>query len=88
MAFENVSFSYPGTDKKALDHISFQIPPGKTVALVGTSGSGKSTAAQLIPRFYDASEGRILVALLVKVSAMMLQGFMGGGPARRRGRTV
>lgn len=61
VAFENVSFSYPGTDKKALDHISFQIPPGKTVALVGTSGSGKSTAAQLIPRFYDASEGRILV---------------------------
>ena len=59
--FENVSFRYPGTDKKALDHITFQIPAGKTVALVGASGSGKSTAAQLIPRFYDAAEGQVLV---------------------------
>ena len=61
VSFENVSFSYPGTDEKALDHVSFEIPSGKTVALVGASGSGKSTAAQLIPRFYDATEGRVLV---------------------------
>ena len=61
VSFENVSFSYPGADEKALDHVSFEIPAGKTVALVGASGSGKSTAAQLIPRFYDATEGRVLV---------------------------
>lgn len=57
----NVSFSYPGSDKKALDNVTFDIPAGKTVALVGASGSGKSTAAQLIPRFYDVNEGQVLV---------------------------
>ena len=61
VAFENVSFTYPGAKVKALDNVSFEIPEGKTVALVGASGSGKSTAAQLIPRFYDVSEGRITV---------------------------
>ena len=61
IAFEHVSFSYPGTETKALDDISFEIPEGKTVALVGASGSGKSTAAQLIPRFYDTIGGHILV---------------------------
>lgn len=61
IAFEHVSFSYPGTETKALDDISFEIPEGKTVALVGASGSGKSTAAQLIPRFYDTTGGHILV---------------------------
>ena len=59
--FENVSFSYPGTEGKALDDITFEIPEGKTVALVGASGSGKSTAAKLIPRFYDATGGRVLL---------------------------
>ena len=61
VSFENVSFRYPGTEEKALDHVTFEIPAGKTVALVGASGSGKSTAAQLIPRFYDATEGQVLV---------------------------
>ena len=61
MAFENVSFRYPGSEENALDHVTFTIPAGKTVALVGASGSGKSTAAQLIPRFYDTTEGRVLV---------------------------
>lgn len=61
VAFENVSFCYPGTEVKSLDQISFEVPAGKTVALVGASGSGKSTAAKLIPRFYDATEGRVLV---------------------------
>lgn len=59
VAFENVSFCYPGTEVKALDHITFEVPEGKTVALVGVSGSGKSTAAKLIPRFYDATEGSV-----------------------------
>ena len=61
VAFENVSFCYPGTEEKALDQVTFEIPAGKTVALVGASGSGKSTAAKLIPRFYDVTEGKILV---------------------------
>lgn len=61
VAFENVSFCYPGTEVKALDDISFEIPEGKKVALVGASGSGKSTAAKLIPRFYDVTDGKILV---------------------------
>ena len=61
IAFENVSFSYPGAKVKALDNVTFEIPEGKTVALVGASGSGKSTAAQLISRFYDVSDGRITV---------------------------
>lgn len=61
VVFENVSFSYEGTEEKALDHVSFEISEGKTVALVGASGSGKSTAAKLIPRFYDTTEGRVLV---------------------------
>ena len=61
VSFENVSFVYPGTTEKALDNITFEVPEGKTVALVGASGSGKSTAAKLIPRFFDVTEGRILV---------------------------
>lgn len=61
VAFENVSFCYPGTKEKALDHVTFEIPAGKTVALVGASGSGKSTAAKLIPRFYDVTEGSVRV---------------------------
>ena len=58
--FRNVSFSYV-TGKKVLDNISFKIQKGKTIALVGTSGGGKSTIADLVPRFYDPSEGQILV---------------------------
>ena len=61
VTFENVSFQYPRTEEKALDGVTFDIPAGRTVALVGASGSGKSTAAKLIPRFYDVTEGRILV---------------------------
>ena len=61
VSFENVSFCYPGTEEKALDHITFEIPAGKTVALVGASRSGKSTAAKLIPRFYDVTDGSVLV---------------------------
>lgn len=57
--FRNVSFSY-GT-KKVLDHISFKVEKGKTIALVGPSGGGKSTLANLIPRFYDPDEGEVLI---------------------------
>ena len=59
--FSDVSFAYPGAKEKALDHISFEVPTGKTVALVGASGSGKSTAASLIPRFYDVQSGSVTI---------------------------
>ena len=52
LTFENVTFSYPGQDKPALNGIDFEVKPGKTIALVGRSGSGKSTIASLITRFY------------------------------------
>ena len=61
IVFSDVSFAYPGTKEKALDHISFEVPTGKTVALVGASGSGKSTAASLIPRFYDVQSGSVTI---------------------------
>lgn len=61
IVFSDVSFSYPGAKEKALDHISFEVAAGKTVALVGASGSGKSTAASLIPRFYDVQSGSVAI---------------------------
>ena len=61
IVFSDVSFAYPGAKEKALDNISFEVPAGKTVALVGASGSGKSTAASLIPRFYDVQSGSVTV---------------------------
>ncbi|MDO4293256.1 MAG: ABC transporter ATP-binding protein [Eubacteriales bacterium] len=61
VVFSEVSFSYPGAKEKALEHVSFEVPAGKTVALVGASGSGKSTAASLIPRFYDVSSGSVAI---------------------------
>lgn len=57
----NLSFSYPGGERKVLDDVSFTAEPGQMVALVGRSGSGKSTLANLIPRFYQHSEGEILL---------------------------
>jgi ABC-type multidrug transport system fused ATPase/permease subunit len=59
LALENVSFIYPGQTRRALSGVSFEIPAGKTVALVGTSGAGKTTTAQLLMRFWDADSGRI-----------------------------
>jgi ATP-binding cassette subfamily C protein CydCD len=59
MALEGVSFAYPGQTRTALNDVSFAIPAGKTVALVGTSGAGKTTTAQLLMRFWDPDQGRI-----------------------------
>ena len=59
--FKDVSFTYEGKEEPALSHISFKIPQGKTVALVGRSGSGKSTVASLLTRFYDIKQGKILL---------------------------
>lgn len=61
VAFRNVTFTYPGREAPALRNISLNIPAGKTVALVGRSGSGKSTIASLMTRFYDIDEGEILL---------------------------
>lgn len=58
---KNLSFTYPGTDKQVLQGLNLSIEPGETVALVGRSGSGKTTLASLLPRFYNHSEGQILV---------------------------
>ena len=57
--FENVSFTYEGADAPALDRVSFEVPAGATVALVGPSGGGKTTAASLVPRFWDVDSGRV-----------------------------
>lgn len=59
--FRNVSFTYPGGSGNALENISFKIECGQTAAIIGSTGSGKTTLVNLIPRFYDASEGEVLV---------------------------
>ena len=61
VVFRDVSFTYDGAELPALEHVSFTVRPGQTVALVGPSGGGKTTAASLIPRFWDVSSGEILV---------------------------
>ncbi|MDA0126693.1 lipid A ABC transporter ATP-binding protein/permease MsbA [Vibrio sp. MarTm2] len=61
VAVKDVTFTYLGKEKPALNHVSFKIPQGKTVALVGRSGSGKSTIANLFTRFYDYDSGSILL---------------------------
>ena len=59
--FKDVTFTYDGSEFPALDHVSFRVEPGQTVALVGPSGGGKTTAASLIPRFWDVSSGSVEV---------------------------
>lgn len=59
--FKNVSYFYPGAESAALSNISFETKPGETTAIIGGTGSGKSTILNLLSRFYDASEGEILV---------------------------
>ena len=61
VAFRDVSFTYDGASLPALDHVSFEVEPGQTVALVGPSGGGKTTAASLIPRFWDVTSGKVEV---------------------------
>lgn len=61
VAFENVSFRYPGDEKNSLTDISFTIKPGEMIGIVGATGAGKSTLAQLIPRLFDPTEGIVRV---------------------------
>lgn len=59
--FENVSFAYEGTQEKVLSHVNLKVKAGEYVALVGSSGAGKTTLCSLIPRFYDVTEGSVLL---------------------------
>ena len=59
--FKNVDFSYPGAEEKVLDNISFKAVAGETTAFIGSTGSGKSTLINLVPRFYEATSGEVLV---------------------------
>lgn len=59
--FRNVFFAYPGSDKNVLEHINLTIEPGETIAIMGATGSGKTTLINLIPRFYDATEGSVQI---------------------------
>ncbi|MGD6833129.1 ABC transporter ATP-binding protein [Sutcliffiella halmapala] len=61
VTFDNVTFSYPNEEKAALQNVSFDAPPGKQIGLIGATGSGKTSITQLITRFYEPEEGRILI---------------------------
>ena len=61
LEFQNVAFSYPGAEESVLEQISFQAKPDKVTAIIGSTGSGKSTIVNLIPRFYDITQGNILI---------------------------
>ena len=61
ITFDRVSFHYPGTTQKVLDNVSFSLPKGKKIALIGPSGAGKTTICELMARFYDVTEGRIMI---------------------------
>lgn len=59
LTFDNVSFTYPGTDRPVLREVNLELRPGETLALVGVTGSGKTTLASLVPRLYDVTSGRV-----------------------------
>lgn len=61
LAFEDVSFAYAGAGQEALRHVTFHAAPGETIGIIGPTGSGKTTLVNLVPRFYDATAGRVLL---------------------------
>ena len=77
--FRNVSFTYQNAERPALDGVSFELKKGQTIALVGASGAGKSTIADLLPRFYDVTDGQILIdgVDIRKMRLRDLRGLMG-----------
>ena len=76
VVFDHVTFTYPGADQPALEDVSFSVRPGEVVALVGPSGGGKTTAASLIPRFWDVDSGSVTVggADVRKLDSVALMG--------------
>lgn len=82
--FENVSFRYPKAEGNVLSNISFTAKPGETTAIIGSTGSGKSTLINLIPRFFDVSEGRVVVdgADVRTVKQSDLRGKLGFAPQK------
>jgi len=80
--FKNVSFSYPGAEEPALKNISFSVSPGETTAIIGGTGSGKSTLVSMILRFYEAAEGQVLVddIPVVEMTQECLRGKIGYVP--------
>ena len=91
--FRNVSFGYKTTDGKILDNINFIAETGKTTAFIGSTGSGKSTLINLVPRFYDATEGQILINgveiqnyseadLINRIGLVPQKGYLFGGTVR------
>ena len=61
VCFRDVTFAFDDSDEPAISHIDFEVGPGQTLAIIGSTGSGKSTILNLIPRFYDATQGQVLV---------------------------
>ena len=84
LEFKDVSFRYPGADEDALEHISFKAEPGKTTAIIGSTGCGKSTLLQLIPRFYDVTQGSVEVdgVDIRDLSQKMLRSYLGYVPQK------
>lgn len=84
IAFEHVSFRYPNADEDALEDISFTATPGKVTAIIGSTGSGKSTLVHLIPRFYDVTKGRITMdgVDVRELSLHKLRSFLGFVPQK------
>ena len=82
--FKNVSFRYPDADTEILEDINFTAKPGQTTAIIGSTGSGKSTIINLIPRFYDVTEGEILVdgVNIKEVAQKDLRGIIGLVPQK------
>lgn len=80
--FRDVTFSYPGAERPALQNVSFLASPGKTLAIIGGTGSGKSTLINLLPRFYDTQEGSILLdgVDIKEISLQCLRARMGVVP--------
>ena len=61
VVFDDVSFSYPGAEEPVLKHVSFELRPGRTTAVIGSTGSGKTTLISLLPRLFDVTDGRVLL---------------------------